>query len=116
MNAARKLILIAASAPLFAAPAISFAGEAEAMTACVNAFVSANLPKEQKVRVRTVDSVRGPMDIHARSYKINLTAKGAESGKEFAAGTCVVKTDGTLVMLNGKAVTSTELAALTGRR
>jgi len=116
MNAARKLILIAVSAPLFAAPAVSFASEADAMTACVNAFVSANLPKEQKFSVRTVDLVRTPMDIHTRAYTINLTAKGVESGKQFAAGTCVVKSDGTLVVLNGKSVTGTELAALTGRR
>jgi len=111
MNATRKLILIAASAPLFAAPAISFAGEAEAMNACVNAFVSANLPKEQKVRLKTVDSARGPMDRHARYYTIAMSARGVESGKQFAEGTCVVKSDGTLVMLNGKAVTSTELAS-----
>jgi hypothetical protein len=115
MNAARKLILVAASVPLFAAPAVSFANEAAAMDACVNAFVSANLPKEQKIHSKILDQTHSPLDIHARYYKIVLSAKGVESGKQVATGTCIVKQDGTLVSVNGKAAPSAALATLTSR-
>jgi len=115
MNAARKLILISASLPLFAAPAASFADEAAAMNACVDAFVAANLPKEQKVHVKTLQPARSPVDIHTRYYRIAVTAKGVESGKRLASATCVAKADGTLVTINGVAPVASSLATLTSR-
>jgi hypothetical protein len=115
MNAARKLILVTASLPLFAAPAISHADAAAAMNACVNAFASANLPKEQKVRLKTLSPDRSPWDVHARYYRITLSAKGAESGKEIATGSCIMKFDGTVVAVNGKTTATPELAALNSR-
>lgn len=115
MNAARKLILICASLPLFAAPTASFADETAAMNACVDAFVATNLPKEQKVRLKALQPEISPVDLHARYYKISMTAKGVESGKRLASATCVVKADGTLVTLNGKAPVASSLATLTSR-
>lgn len=103
MNVARKLILISASLPLLA-PAVGAANEAAAFDACVDAFVSANLPKEQKVHLKKLDTTRSPVSIHGRAYKISLSAKGVESGKQLATATCVVERDGTVIALNGKAI------------
>ena len=105
MNTARKLFLISASLPLFAAPAASFADEAAAMNACVNAFVGTGLPKEQKVRVKMLDPARSPIDIPARTYTVRLATRVAQSGKQLASATCVVERDGTVIALNGKPLT-----------
>ena len=105
MNTARKLILLSVTAPLFAAPAVSFADEAAAMNACVNAFVNTSLPKEQKVRSTKLLTPRTPADLNSHTYRINLTANGVASGKQFAKSTCIVARDGTVISLDGKPVT-----------
>jgi hypothetical protein len=115
MTTARKLILISASLPLFAAPAVSFADQDTALEACYNAFVTANIPKEQKTHLRAIDPVRSPLDVHSRFFKITLSAQGMESGKQLAKATCIVKYDGTLISLNGKPAPTGELATLTSR-
>ncbi|MET0497479.1 MAG: hypothetical protein ABW106_04295 [Steroidobacteraceae bacterium] len=116
MNTARKLILLSATLPFFAAPAVSFADEAAAMNACVNAFVSTNLPKEHKVRATKLLSARSPIDAQSHSYRITLTAKGVESGKQIAKGTCIVGRNGTVIAFDGKPVSITLAdATLTSR-
>ena len=105
MNTARRLLLISASLPLFAAPAASFADDAAGMNACVNAFVGTGLSKEQKVRVKMLVPVRSPLDIPGRTYTVTLAARGAQSGKHLASATCVVERDGTVIALNGKPLT-----------
>jgi len=116
MNTARKLLLLSASLPLFAAPAASFADEAAAMNACVNAFVKTSLPKEQRVSSTTLVSPRTPATAYSRSYSISLTAKGVDSGKQLAKATCVVGRNGRVISLDGKPVAITLAdATLTSR-
>lgn len=73
-----------------------------AMDTCIAAFIAANLPKEQPVRVLKEDSVASPLDTHNREYKIVLKATGAESGKRLARGVCIVDRSGTVIAMNGK--------------
>lgn len=104
-----KSLSIAAATLLLAAPFTSQANSDEAMDACINAFVAANLPKEQSVRVRKEEVAASPISVHARSYKIVVSAKGVESGKNLARGSCIVDR-GAVVSLNGKPL-HTQLAA-----
>ena len=68
MNKLSKSLSIAAATVLLAAPFTSQAGnEDAAMDACINAFVSANLPKEQPVKVRKEESAASPVSVHAFS-------------------------------------------------
>ena len=100
-----KSLSIAAATLLLAAPFTSQANSYDAaMDACISAFVAGvNLPKEQKVRVRKEEIAASPVSVHARTYKILVDAKGAESGKTLGRGTCIVDR-GTVVSLNGKPV------------
>ena len=103
MNKLSKSLSIAAATVLMAVPFTSHAGADDAaMDACINAFVSANLPKEQPVTVRKEEAAASPISVHARSYKIVVSATGVESGKRLAKGTCVVNRAGEVVALNGK--------------
>ncbi|WP_129641588.1 hypothetical protein [Peristeroidobacter agariperforans] len=106
MNTLSKSLSIAAATIAFAAP---FATQAHnydaAMDSCINAFVASSLPKEQPVKVRKEDGINSPLSVHSRAYKIVVTAKGVESGKYFARGTCIVDRSGAVVALNGKPLT-----------
>jgi hypothetical protein len=102
---------IAAAALMLAAPFTSQAHNYdEAMDSCINAFVAANLPKEQPVTVRKQEVSVSPISMHARRYKIVVSAKGVESGKYVARGTCIVDRSGAVIALNGKPL-PTQLAA-----
>ena len=107
-----KTLSIAAATVMLAAPFTSQAANNydAAMDTCIKAFVAANLPKEQPVTVRKEEAVQSPISIHARAYKINVSAKGVESGKYLARGTCIVDRSGSVVALNGKPL-PTQLAA-----
>lgn len=99
-----KTLSLAAATLLLAAP---FAGHAstaddEAMDTCINAFVAANLPKEQRVRVQKDEVAATPISANARTYKIVLNATGATSGKNLARGTCIVDRTGVVLTLNGR--------------
>jgi hypothetical protein len=111
-NSLAKPLSIAAATLLLAAPLTSQADNHDAaMDSCINVIVaSANLPKEQRVTVRKEDAAATPLSVHARSYKIVVNAKGAESGKYFARGTCTVDRSGAVIALNGKPL-STQLTA-----
>ncbi len=103
MNKLTKSLSIAAATVMLAAPFTSHAGaEDAAMDACINAFVSANLPKEQPVKVRKEEAAASPVSVHARSYKIIVSGTGVESGKRLFRGTCIVNRAGEVVALNGK--------------
>lgn len=107
-----KSLSIAAATLLMATPFTSQAHDYDAaMDACIDAFVaSVNLPKEQPVTRRKEDIAASPIAIHARAYKIIVSAKGAESGKSMGRGTCLVDRSGSVIALNGKPVTA-KLAA-----
>ena len=76
-----------------------------AMDSCIGAFVASSLPKERTVKVRKEDGISSPLSVHSRAYKIVVTAKGMESGKYIARGTCIVDRSGAVVTLNGKPLT-----------
>ena len=106
-----KSVSIAVATFALAAPFASQAGASDAaMDACINAFVAANLPKEQPVRVQKEEAAPSPLAIYSRGYKIIVSAKGVESGKYLARGTCLVDRSGQVVALNGKPLTQ-KLAA-----
>lgn len=112
MNKLTKTLSIAVTTVLMAAPFTSYAGNDDAaMDACINAFVASNLPKEQPVKAVHKEAVAAsPISIHARAYKIVVSATGVESGKRLARGTCIVNRDGEVIALNGKPL-NTKLAA-----
>jgi hypothetical protein len=112
MNKLSKSLSIAAATVMLAVPFTSQAANDDAaMDACINAFVAQNLPKEQPVKaVRKEEVAASPVAIHARSYKIVVSATGVESGKRLARGTCIVNRDGEVVALNGKPL-QTKLAS-----
>jgi hypothetical protein len=112
MNKLSKSLSIAAATVMLAVPFVSQAANDDAaMDACINAFVSQNLPKEQPVKaVHKQDVAASPISIHARAYKIVVSATGVESGKRLARGTCIVNRSGEVIALNGKAL-PTKLAA-----
>ncbi|HET9445644.1 MAG TPA: hypothetical protein VFO35_05260 [Steroidobacteraceae bacterium] len=103
---------------LLGSPLVSRADAVEqAMDACVQAFVAANLPKEQPVVVDKSKMASGPLDTRSRAYRIILKATGSTSGKEIAKGVCIANRDGEVVALNGRrppklaqAVASNEIA------
>jgi hypothetical protein len=106
-----RSFIIAAGTVMLTAPLASQADNSDAaMDSCIKAFVSANLPKQQPITVRKDDGVASPISIHARAYKIVVTAKGLESGKYLARGTCIVDRSGSVIALNGKPLT-TQLAS-----
>ena len=112
MNKLSKSLSIAAATVMLAVPFTSQAANDDAaMDACINAFLSQNLPKEQPVKaVHKEEVAASPVSIHARSYKIIVSATGVESGKRLARGTCIVNRSGEVIALNGKAL-PTKLAS-----
>ena len=98
-----KTLSIAAATLALAAPFASQAHNYDAaMDSCINAFVAANLPKEQPVTIRKEVEASSPISMHARAYKIVVSAKGVNSGKFVARGTCIVDRDGQVTALNAK--------------
>lgn len=101
-----KSVSIVAAALALAAPLASQARNDDvAMDTCINAFVAANLPKEQRVTVRKEEAARSPIIMQSRAYKIVVSAKGVNSGKRLARGTCIVDRDGQVIALDGKPLT-----------
>lgn len=106
MNTLSKSLSIAAAAVALAAPFATQAHDYDvAMDSCISAFVASSLPKEQPVKVRKENGINSPLSVHSRAYKIVVTAKGVESGKYLARGTCIVDRSGAVVALNGKPLT-----------
>lgn len=98
-----KSLSLAVAALALGAPFASQAGTYDAaMDSCISAFVADSLPKEQPVKVRKEEAVTSPISIHSRAYKIMVSAKGVQSGKYLARGTCIVDRTGQVVALNGK--------------
>jgi hypothetical protein len=96
-------ILAVATLALLGSPLASRADAVEqAMNACVQAFVAANLPKEQRVVVDKENFAAGPLDAQTRTYRIVLIATGKTSGRQIAKNVCVANRSGEVVALNGR--------------
>src|SRR5690606_7331155 len=106
-----KALSIALASVALVAPFGSQAGNYDAaMDSCINAFVAASVPKQRPATIRKEEAAASPISSHARSYKIMVSAKGMESGKYLARGTCIVDRSGQVVAVNGKLLTA-KLAA-----
>jgi hypothetical protein len=100
-----KSISVAVATLALAAPFASQAHNYDAaMDSCINAFVASSLPKEQPVKIKKENSVSSPISMHSRAYKILVSAKGVESGKYVARGSCIVDRSGAVIALNGKPI------------
>ena len=75
---------------------------AQAMDACVQAFVAANLPKEQRVVVDKENSATGPLDAQSRTYRIVMIATGRTSGRQIAKSVCIANREGEVITLDGR--------------
>ena len=103
LHRASRATLAVATLALLGSPLASRADAVErAMDACVQAFVAASLPKEQRVVVDKLNSASGPMDAQSRTFRIVLKATGTTSGREIAKGVCVTNRNGEVLALNGK--------------
>jgi hypothetical protein len=103
-----KFLSFAAATVALAAPFATQAHDYDAaMDSCINAFVASSLPKQQPVRIKKAHRVDNPLAMQSRAYKIVVSAKGVESGKYLARGTCIVDRDGAVIALNGKPLAQT---------
>ena len=69
----RPILAVATTLALLGSPLASRADAvAQAMDACVQAFVAANLPKEQRFVVDKENFALGPLDAQSRTYRIVL--------------------------------------------
>ncbi|HEV8334509.1 MAG TPA: hypothetical protein VGQ22_24010 [Steroidobacteraceae bacterium] len=99
----QSTFLAVATLALLGSPLASRADAVEqAMDACVQAFVAANLPKGQRVVVDKQSIASGPLDAHSRTYRVVLIATGTTSGRQLAKSTCVANRSGEVISLNGR--------------
>ena len=102
MRQIKRFALAAALLPVLAAPALVHADETSAMNACVKSFLDSDLAKDRKVIVQTnTDSVVRPLALSGL-YRIEVVAKGRESGKQIARIVCHADNSGTIVAVNGR--------------
>jgi hypothetical protein len=107
-----RLTRLAVAAAILAAPVVSFANSATAMDACVQTFLSSELAKDRKVTVqKNPDSVIRPL-VLSGLYKIEVVAKGRESGKQLARIVCHADQKGTIVAVNGRPTSAVASLAL----
>ena len=115
---ASRLTLVVTTLSFLGTPLVSSAdGIEQALDACVQAFVAANLPKEQPVVVNKSHIVGEATDAQSRTFRIVLKATGSTSGRQLAKGVCVANRAGEVIALNGRrppklaqAVASNEIA------
>lgn len=90
------------TATLHSTAAIADSRTQAAMDACVKAFVSTALPKDQQITLRTEAPMSSSLLPRSRPYAIALTATGRDSGKQLAKATCRTDRNGAVLALNGK--------------
>ena len=99
----RPILAVTTTLALLVSPLASRADAVEqAMDACVQAFVAANLPKEQRFIVDKENFSIGPIDAQARTYRIVLIATGKTSGRQIAKNVCIANRAGAVIALNGR--------------
>jgi hypothetical protein len=99
---AKRLALAAALLPVIAAPTLVHADETTALDACVQTFLDSDLAKDRKVTVQKFsDSVVRPIALSGL-YRIEVVAKGRESGKQIARIVCHADNNGAIVAVNGR--------------
>lgn len=98
----KHLALVVAALPVLAAPLVSHADDTRAVNACVQTFLDSDLAKNRKVTVQTFsDSVVRPI-VLSGLQRIEVVAKGRESGKRIAHIVCHADSKGTIIAVNGR--------------
>ena len=100
-TAGRALPVVAAITLLLASLS-AHANDDAAMDACIRTFVAATLPKEQPIRVEKSGPPPRALGAPSREYRIVLTARGTDTGKQIAKATCTVDHDRAVMAMNGK--------------
>lgn len=107
MNAKRRTSLPIALLSLAAMPLLVQTTAAQAadpeMDACINAYVSSYVPKEQPVKIRRIATVDSPLYVQ-RSSPIHLTVT-SKSGKQDTKAVCVVTGKDVVLTFEGKPAT-----------
>jgi hypothetical protein len=99
-------------------PSLSHAdrtGRNAAMDACIQAFVATNFEKGRPVSVKKEEIAVGPLDWHARSYRIGLQAIGADSRQRIARAICVADRNGAVLSMSQLPVRPLLLAEAPGQ-
>ena len=94
----RQVLLAIGSAALMATPLMTQAKSEVGMDACINAFVSEEIPEGHPLKIVKRDSTSRwafPPD-----STIEITAKGRRTGESYGAATCVVNRKGELVAMH----------------
>jgi predicted thioesterase len=95
---ASRLALAAALLPVLATPALSHADETIAVDACIQTFLDSDLAKGREVNVRRDEG--STTRSSARSYNVEVVAKGHESGKQVARIVCRTDDSGTILAVD----------------
>lgn len=93
----KQILLAVGSAVLITAPLVTQAKSEVGMDACINAFVSEQLPAGHPLKIVKRDTSNGwafPKD-----STIEITTKGRRTGESYGAATCVVNRKGELVAM-----------------
>jgi hypothetical protein len=116
MTIRAKALALAALLPVLSAPVLGHADDASAMNACMKTFLESDFAKDRKVTVQTQsDSVPRPITLSGL-YKIEVVAKGRESGKQLARVVCHADSSGTIIALNGRPTSAASGAVLASSR
>ena len=108
---ATRLALIA-MLPIVACPLVSSADSTAAIDACVQSFLTSDVAKDRKVTVRKeTQSVPRPLALSGL-YRVEVVAKGRESGQQLARIVCHADSKGTIVALNGRPISTVASVAL----
>lgn len=93
----RQVLLAIGSAVLLASPLATQARDKVGMDACIDAFVTEQIPSGHPLKIVKRDS--SDRFISPPVSKIEISAKGRRSGESYGAATCVVNRKGELVAM-----------------
>lgn len=100
--AKRTVCLLSSALLLVALGSASLSRADSAMDACIDAFIHEHVPKDRALKIRKFGSSSAAL-APKRAERITLTAKGARTGTQIAAATCIVS--GGSVTLESSAAT-----------
>lgn len=94
----RQVLLAIGSTALMATPLLTQAKSEIGMDACINAFVSEEIPEGHPLKIVKRDSTS--RWAFPKDSTIEITAKGRRTGESYGAATCVVNRKGELVAMH----------------
>jgi hypothetical protein len=103
----KRLALAFAALPVLALPLAGHADETRAMNACVQTFLNSDVAKNRKVTVQTFGDTTGRALTLSGLHRVEVVAKGRDSGKQLARIVCHADNKGTIVAVNGRPTSAT---------